>query len=57
MNFTQEQICDILDNIPNQRDGYRELLKMSLEAIMRAEREAFNTTLNDSSNGYRLEPS
>ncbi len=54
MNFTQEQICNILDEIANKQDGYRELLKMSLEAIMRAEREEFNNKTSDSSNGYRL---
>ncbi len=54
MNFTQEQICNILDEIANKKDGYRELLKLSLESIMRAEREEFNHSTNDSSNGYRL---
>ncbi len=54
MNFTQEQICNILDEIANKKDGYRELLKLSLESIMRAEREEFNHSINDSSNGYRL---
>lgn len=54
MNFTQEQICDILNDIANKKDGYRELLKMSLEAIMRSERSAFNSHHGDSSNGYRF---
>lgn len=54
MNFTQEQICDIFTEIATKKDGYRELLKMSLEAIMRAEREEFNRLSDDSSNGYRL---
>jgi transposase-like protein len=54
MNFTQEQISVIFDEIANRKEGYQQLLKMSLEAIMRAEREAFNAKESDSSNGYRL---
>jgi putative transposase len=54
MNFTQEQICELLDKVANENDGYRILLKMSLEAIMRAEREQFKEETGDSSNGYRF---
>jgi putative transposase len=54
MNFTQEQISELLLTIANQKDGYRLLLQQSLEAIMRAEREQFNNTNGDSSNGYRF---
>jgi putative transposase len=54
MNFTQEQICSIFDELANEKEGYRSLLKMSLEAIMRAEREQFKAVHDDSSNGYRL---
>ncbi|AMS26206.1 hypothetical protein AEM51_11125 [Bacteroidetes bacterium UKL13-3] len=54
MNFTQEQITSIFDELANKENGYQSLLKLSLEAIMRAEREQFNSTHNDSSNGYRL---
>ncbi|MDI9319332.1 MAG: hypothetical protein QM530_02550 [Phycisphaerales bacterium] len=42
MDFTQEQISLIFDEIANQKNGYQSILKLSLEAIMRAEREQFN---------------
>jgi hypothetical protein len=42
MNFTQEQISELFDEIANKKEGYQQLLKMSLEAIMRAESEQFN---------------
>ncbi len=54
MTFTQEQISVLYDEIANGQGGYQHLLKLSLEAIMRAEREQFNDQHNDSSNGYRL---
>jgi len=54
MDFTQEQISSIFDELANKKEGYKHLLKMSLEAIMRAEREQFNLNHDDSSNGYRL---
>ena len=54
MTFTQEQISVLFDEIANGQGGYQHLLKLSLEAIMRAEREQFNDQHNDSSNGYRL---
>ena len=42
MNFTQTQITEILDEIANGKNGYQELLKLSLESIMRSERDEFN---------------
>lgn len=54
MNFTQEQISELFDEIANKKEGYQQLLKLSLEAIMFAEREQFNLHDKDSSNGYRL---
>ncbi|MFY7963262.1 MAG: IS256 family transposase [Chitinophagaceae bacterium] len=54
MNFTQEQICELLSEVAKEKDGYRTLLKLSLEAIMKAEREQFNELEGDNSNGYRL---
>lgn len=54
MNFTQEQISELLLTIANQKDGYRLLLQQSLEAIMRAERDQFNKIESDYSNGYRF---
>lgn len=54
MNFTQQQITEILDEIANGKNGYQELLKLSLESIMRSERSEFNRENQDVSNGYRL---
>jgi len=54
MNFTQRQITEILDEIANGKNGYQELLKLSLESIMRSERNEFNQQQSDVSNGYRL---
>jgi len=53
IHFTQEQITKILSEIAQKEDGYQEILKLSLEAIMRAEREEHNQTRGDMSNGYR----
>jgi transposase-like protein len=54
MNFTQEQISELLLTIAKQKDGYRLLLQQSLEAIMRAERQQFNEQHCDYGNGYRF---
>jgi len=53
MNFTQLQIKEIFDEIASGKNGYQELLKLSLESIMKAEREEFNSKNSDVSNGYR----
>jgi putative transposase len=54
MNFTQEQMSELFDEIAQKKDGYRHLLKLSLESIMKAERNEFNLEHSDSSNGYRM---
>lgn len=43
MNFTHTQIIEIFDSIASGSNGYQELLKLSLESIMRAERNEFNS--------------
>ncbi len=53
MQFTQSQISNILDELANQEDGINQLLRMSMEAIMKAERYEHNKLTNDLSNGYR----
>ncbi len=53
LHFTQEQVTKILEEIAQKDDGMQEVLKISLEAIMRAEREEHNKTQGDMSNGYR----
>jgi len=53
IHFTQEQITNILEEIAQKKDGYQEVLKISLEAMMRAERAEHNKSQGDMSNGYR----
>ena len=53
IHFTQEQVTKILEDIAQQKDGYQEVLRISLEAMMRAEREEHNKIQGDMSNGYR----
>jgi putative transposase len=54
MNFTQEQISTLIDEITKKENGYFSAIKMVLESIMRAERNEFNKQESDSSNGYRF---
>ena len=54
LNFTQDQITTILADIAKKEDGVQQILKMSFEAIMKAEREEHNLSKGDQSNGYRL---
>ena len=42
LHFTQDQITKILEEIAQKEDGYSQVMKMALEAIMRAERELHN---------------
>lgn len=53
LNFTQEQITKILSEVANRENGFEEVLKLSLEALMRAEREEYKNETRDMSNGYR----
>jgi len=54
LHFTQEQVTKILEEIAKKEDGFQEVMKISLEALMRAEREEHNRANRDMSNGYRL---
>jgi transposase-like protein len=53
LNFTQEQVTKILENIAEEKDGYNKVMQIAMEALMRAEREEFNNENRDVSNGYR----
>jgi transposase-like protein len=53
MNFTQEQISEVLSELATRKDGYHQVLRLCLEAIMKAERDEFNEVNGDLSNGYR----
>lgn len=54
MNFTQSQNYEILENIINHGSGIEEILRMSLEILMKAERQRHNFSNGDLSNGYRF---
>ena len=53
LHFTQEQVTKILEEIAEQNGGVPMVMKMALEAIMRAERTLHNKENGDVSNGYR----
>ncbi|MGI6320666.1 MAG: IS256 family transposase [Bacteroidales bacterium] len=54
MNFTQEQITEILIDFSSKKsNGYQLILKIAIEALMRAEREEFKELNSDVSNGFR----
>jgi transposase-like protein len=53
LNFTQEQVTKILGRIATEEEGFNKVMEISLEALMRAEREEFNKIHTDVSNGYR----
>lgn len=53
LHFTREQVTKILENIAKEENGMHEIMKMSLEALMRAERNEHNDKQGDMSNGYR----
>ncbi len=53
LNFTQEQVTKILEDVATKKDGYNKVMQMAIEALMRSEREEFNKSKSDVSNGYR----
>ena len=53
LTLTQEQIKTILKEIAKKENGYLELLKLSLNSMMEAEREIYKEGVLDVSNGYR----
>ncbi len=54
MNFTHEQITEILSDFSSKKEnGYQTILKIALEALMKAEREEFKDLNSDVSNGFR----
>lgn len=53
LNFTQEQITKILSEVASSEDGFNQVLQISLEAMMRAERQEHNSSSSDVSNGFR----
>ncbi len=53
MRFTQPQIYEVLEQVLSKEDGLEQILKMSLESLMKSERQLHNESTSDSSNGYR----
>ena len=53
LRFTREQVKEILGQIAQQEGGMNELLRLSMEALMKAEREIHNQIHKDVSNGFR----
>ena len=54
MNFTQAQNHEILEDIIKNGAGIEEISRMSLEILMKAERNEHNQANGDLSNGYRF---
>jgi len=53
LNFTQGQIKTIFADLAKEKDGFNKLLKLSLNAMMEAERKEYNNENSDTSNGFR----
>lgn len=53
MEFTQEQMSEIISSITNGKEGFQHLIQLGLESLMKSERDIFNEEHNDVSNGYR----
>ncbi|MDD4685602.1 MAG: IS256 family transposase, partial [Bacteroidales bacterium] len=53
MHFTQPQIYEVLEHVLSKEDGLEQILKMSLESLMKSERTIHNEFNLDSSNGFR----
>ena len=53
MNFTQDQITEILLDVANKKEGFNSIMKMSLDALMRSERKIFQESNDEYANGYR----
>jgi putative transposase len=53
LKFSQGQVTHILREIAQGEDGYHQVLKLSLEALMQAERKEYNCKTEDKSNGFR----
>ncbi|MDW8418796.1 MAG: transposase, partial [Chitinophagales bacterium] len=55
LHFTREQVMKILEDYSiHSGVGLDDLLKLSLESMMRVEREVHNEEQGDVSNGYRI---
>ncbi len=53
LHFTQDQIKKILLDVAKEEGGLMQIFKLSLETLMKAEREFHNQAYGDVSNGFR----
>jgi transposase-like protein len=54
LNFTSEQVTKILTEVAKGQDGFHQVMQITFEALMRAERQAHLTdSVHDKGNGYR----
>ncbi len=53
MEFTHEQISEIISEITNGESGFQGLVKQGLESLMLSERRLHNESASDVSNGFR----
>ena len=53
MEFTHEQISEIISEITNGESGLQGLVKQGLESLMLSERRVHNESASDVSNGFR----
>jgi len=47
MNFTQEQITEILQEVANEKDGFNKIMKLSLDVLMKSERKVYQEETGD----------
>jgi transposase-like protein len=53
MEFTHEQISEIISSITSGKEGLQGLVKMGMESLMKSERDIHNEQTTDVSNGFR----
>lgn len=53
MEFTQEQMSEIISSLTNGKEGFQELIRLGMESLMKSERKIYNSQTDDVSNGYR----
>lgn len=53
MEFTQKQMSEIISSIANGQEGFQELIRQGMESLMKSERDVYNESVSDVSNGFR----
>lgn len=53
MEFTHAQMSEIISSITNGKEGFKELIHLGMESLMKSERAIYNEQTNDVSNGFR----